>query len=76
MCGTIEFVAFDGLIVVGVILLVVWILALSGVVTIGTGPLEHIFIVLAVIFIVAWIFTRFCYGGRGRCGGYGHRTIF
>jgi predicted membrane channel-forming protein YqfA (hemolysin III family) len=35
MCGTIEFIAFDGLIIVGVILLVVWILALCGIVTIG-----------------------------------------
>ncbi|KAF9920740.1 hypothetical protein FBU30_009348 [Linnemannia zychae] len=74
MCGTIEFIAFDGLIIVGVILLVVWILAICGVVTIGTGALEHIFIILAVIFIIAWIFTRFCYGRR-RLGGYGHRTI-
>ncbi|KAF9155186.1 hypothetical protein BG015_010768 [Linnemannia schmuckeri] len=75
MCGTIEFIAFDGLIIVGVILLVVWILALCGIFTIGTGALQHIFIILAVIFIIAWIFTRFCYGGRRRVGGYGRRTI-
>ncbi|KAG0317626.1 hypothetical protein BGZ99_006197 [Dissophora globulifera] len=73
MCGAIELVALDGLIIVGVILLIVWILALAGVFTVGTGPLEHIFIVLAVIFIIAWIFTRFCYG-RGRTG-YGGRRI-
>ncbi|ORZ04081.1 hypothetical protein BCR41DRAFT_426105 [Lobosporangium transversale] len=73
MCSTIEFVAFDALIVVGVILLIVWILALCGIFTIGTGPLEHLFIVLAIIFIIAWLFTRFYYGGRR--WGYGRRTI-
>ncbi|KAI1318594.1 hypothetical protein EDD11_006285 [Mortierella claussenii] len=65
MCGTIECVAWDGLIVVGLILLIVWILGLAGVITIGsTAGLKHIFIVLAVIFIIAWIFTRCCYGRR------------
>ncbi|KAG0041123.1 hypothetical protein BGZ83_002323 [Gryganskiella cystojenkinii] len=72
MCGTLECVAWDGLIIVGLILLIVWILGLAGVVSIGsTAGLKHIFIILAVIFIIAWIFTRFCYGRRryGRRGG-------
>ncbi|KAF9538138.1 hypothetical protein EC957_007213 [Mortierella hygrophila] len=69
MCGTIQFIAFDGFIIVAVILLIVWILALCGIVTIGTGALQHILIIFAVIFIIAWIFTRFCYGGRRRVGG-------
>jgi hypothetical protein len=59
------------LIIVGLILLIVWIHGLAGVVTIGsTSGLKHIFIILAVVFIIAWIFCRFCYGrrrgGRGR----------
>ncbi|KAG0016540.1 hypothetical protein BGZ82_001025 [Podila clonocystis] len=70
MCGTIACVAWDGLIIVGLILLVIWILALLDVVHIANGGLKHIFIILAVIFIIAWIFTRCCYGrrrhGRGR----------
>ncbi|KAG0311094.1 hypothetical protein BGZ99_010399 [Dissophora globulifera] len=67
MCGTIECVAWDGLIIVGLILLIVWILGVAGVVTIGsTSGLKHIFIVLAIIFIIAWIFTRCCYGRRRR----------
>ncbi|KAF9211872.1 hypothetical protein CPC16_008497 [Podila verticillata] len=70
MCGTIACVAWDGLIIVGLILLVLWILALADVIHVATGGLKHIFIVLAVIFIIAWIFTRFCYGRRrhGRGG--------
>ncbi|KAF8925633.1 hypothetical protein BGZ58_000633 [Dissophora ornata] len=67
MCGTIECVAWDGLIVVALIFLIIWILGMAGVITIGdTSGLKHIFIVLAVIFIIAWIFTRCCYGRRRR----------
>ncbi|KAI1314637.1 hypothetical protein EDD11_001936 [Mortierella claussenii] len=62
MCGFVELVAWDGLIVVGVILIIIWILALTNVIHIQTSGLEHIFIALAVVFIIAWIFTRFCYG--------------
>ncbi|KAG0041732.1 hypothetical protein BGZ83_001394 [Gryganskiella cystojenkinii] len=72
MCGTIKCVAWDGLVVVGLILLIIWILGLAGVVHIGnTSGLKHIFIVLAVVFIIAWIFTRCCCGSRrrGRGGG-------
>ncbi|KAF9299913.1 hypothetical protein BGZ74_008497 [Mortierella antarctica] len=69
MCGTIEWVAFDGLIVVGIILLTLWILSLVGVVHIATGNLQHIFVVLALVFVIAWVFTRFCYGGRRYFGG-------
>ncbi|KAF9287822.1 hypothetical protein BKA57DRAFT_465511 [Linnemannia elongata] len=68
MCGTIAVVAWDGLIVVGIILLILWILSLANVIHIQTRGLEHIFIALAVVFIIAWIFCRFCYhrrrGGR------------
>ncbi|KAF9382943.1 hypothetical protein CPB97_006853 [Podila verticillata] len=69
MCGTIEWVAFDGLIVVGIILLIIWILSLVGVVHIATGGLQHIFIILAVVFVIAWVFTRFFYGRRLYVGG-------
>ncbi|KAF9354694.1 hypothetical protein BGX34_010853 [Mortierella sp. NVP85] len=65
MCGTIEWVAWDGLVIVGLILLVIWILGLAGVIHVGsTAGLKHIFIILAVIFIVAWLFTRCCYHRR------------
>ncbi|KAG0035758.1 hypothetical protein BGZ81_000051 [Podila clonocystis] len=69
MCGTIEWVAFDGLIVVGLILLVLWILSLLGVIHIATGGLQHIFVILAIVFVIAWVFTRFCYGSRRYVGG-------
>ncbi|KAI8346696.1 hypothetical protein B0O80DRAFT_467505 [Mortierella sp. GBAus27b] len=70
MCGSIELAAWDGLIVVGLILLVLWILGLAGVIHVGsTSGLKHIFIALAVIFIVAWIFTRCCCGRRRARGG-------
>ncbi|GJJ71341.1 hypothetical protein EMPS_03691 [Entomortierella parvispora] len=76
MCGTIECIAWDGLIIVGFILLIVWILGLAGVITIGsTAGLKHIFIVLAVVFIIAWIFTRFCCGGRRRYGRRGGAIV-
>ncbi|KAF9084880.1 hypothetical protein BGX29_010714 [Mortierella sp. GBA35] len=66
MCGTIKCVAWDGLVIVGLIFLIVWILSMAGVITIGsTAGLKHIFIILAIIFIVAWIFTRCC-GSRRR----------
>ncbi|KAK3842394.1 MAG: hypothetical protein J3R72DRAFT_442954 [Linnemannia gamsii] len=74
MCGIIEVVAWDGLIIVGLILLVLWILSLANVIHIQTAGLEHIFIALAVVFIVAWIFVRFCYRRRC-CGGRGGRTV-
>lgn len=48
----------DGLIIVGVILLILWILCLAGVIDFATSGFEHIFIVLATIFIIAWIFAR------------------
>ncbi|KAF9956950.1 hypothetical protein BGZ72_002320 [Mortierella alpina] len=71
MCASLELAAWDGLVVVGLILLVIWILGLANVIHIGnTSGLKHIFIVLAVVFIIAWIFTRCCYGRRrGRRGG-------
>ncbi|KAG9321519.1 hypothetical protein KVV02_001952 [Mortierella alpina] len=62
----------DGLVVVGLILLVIWILGLANVIHIGsTSGLKHIFVVLAAVFIIAWIFTRCCRGRRrgGRRGG-------
>ncbi|KAI7816036.1 hypothetical protein BC939DRAFT_66498 [Gamsiella multidivaricata] len=69
MCSTIACVAWDGLVIVGLILLIIWILSLVNVIHVGsTAGLKHIFIVLAVVFIIAWIFTRFCYGRR-RGGG-------
>ncbi|OZJ04456.1 hypothetical protein BZG36_02785 [Bifiguratus adelaidae] len=64
MCYGIEVVAWDCLLLVGVILLVVWILGLVGIYTIPTGGLFHIFIALAIIFIIAWLFVRCCYGRR------------
>ncbi|KAF9913235.1 hypothetical protein BX616_010120 [Lobosporangium transversale] len=70
MCGTIEWVAWDGLIIVGLILLIIWILGLANVIHIGnTSGLKHIFIALAVVFIIAWLFTRCCYGRRRRARG-------
>ncbi|RUS22733.1 hypothetical protein BC938DRAFT_475202 [Jimgerdemannia flammicorona] len=65
ICGTIEVVAWDLLVIVAIILLIVWILGLVGIYTIPTGGLFHIFIILAVIFLIAWIFVRCCYR-RGR----------
>ncbi|KAF9204531.1 hypothetical protein BGZ59_000990 [Podila verticillata] len=64
MCGTIELVAFDGLIVVGVILFILWILALTNVIYIQRAGLEYIFLVLAIIFVIAWVFVRCCHGSR------------
>ncbi|KAK3814702.1 MAG: hypothetical protein JOS17DRAFT_795284 [Linnemannia elongata] len=55
MCGTIAVVAWDGLIIVGIILLILWILSLTNVIHIQTA---------AVVFIIAWIFCRFCYHRR------------
>ncbi|KAF9992207.1 hypothetical protein BGZ79_003379 [Entomortierella chlamydospora] len=70
MCGTIEYLAWDGLLIVGFILLVIWILGMAGVIHVGnTAGLKHIFIILAVIFIIAWIFTRCCCGRRRRTRG-------
>ncbi|KAF9134603.1 hypothetical protein BGX30_011819 [Mortierella sp. GBA39] len=67
MCGAIECVAWDGLIVVGLILLIIWILGMANVIHIGnTSGLKHIFIILAIVFIIAWIFTRCCCGRRRR----------
>ncbi|KAG9326027.1 hypothetical protein KVV02_000738 [Mortierella alpina] len=60
MCSSIEIAAYDGLVVVGLILFVVWILALTGVIYIKTYGLEHVFIALAVVFIIAWCCTRCC----------------
>ncbi|KAF9908175.1 hypothetical protein EC991_010196 [Linnemannia zychae] len=66
MCGTIACVAWDGLVIVGLILLIIWILSMANVIHVGnTAGLKHIFIVLAVVFIIAWIFTRCC-GARRR----------
>ncbi|KAF9130376.1 hypothetical protein BGW39_003125 [Mortierella sp. 14UC] len=72
MCGTIECVAWDGLVIVGLILLIIWILGMANVIHVGnTAGLKHIFIILAVVFIIAWIFTRCCCGRRrtARRGG-------
>lgn len=67
MCYGIEVIAWDLLVVVAIIMLIVWILGLVHVYTIPTGGLFHIFIVLAVIFLIAWIFVRCCgCGGRYR----------
>lgn len=65
MCYGIEVVAWDLLIVVAVIMLIVWILGLVHIYTIPTGGLFHIFIVLAIIFLIAWVFVR-CFGCGGR----------
>ncbi|GJJ68977.1 hypothetical protein EMPS_01323 [Entomortierella parvispora] len=76
MCGAIECIAWDGLVVVGIILLIIWILGMAGVVHIGdTAGLKHIFVVLAAIFIIAWIFTRCCCGGRRRAGRRGGAVV-
>ncbi|KAF9167016.1 hypothetical protein DFQ26_006151 [Actinomortierella ambigua] len=69
MCGTIELVAWDGLIVVGVILLVLYILSLVDIIHIQTAGLKHLFLVFLIIFLIAWIFMRCCYGRRRRRGG-------
>ncbi|CAO3571913.1 unnamed protein product [Mortierella alpina] len=67
MCGTIACIAWDGLVIVGLILLILWILAITNVIHVGsTSGLKHIFIILAVIFIIAWVFTRCCYSRRRR----------
>ncbi|GJJ71342.1 hypothetical protein EMPS_03692 [Entomortierella parvispora] len=64
MCLAIELVAYDGLMVIGLILLIVWILAMTDVIYIRTYGLEHIFVALAAVFIIAWIFTRCCCNRR------------
>ncbi|KAL1916723.1 uncharacterized protein VTP21DRAFT_5427 [Calcarisporiella thermophila] len=64
MCTSIAFAAWDGLVVVALILFVVWILGLAHVYTIPTHGLVHVFIALAIIFVIAWIFMRCC--GRRR----------
>ncbi|KAG0238662.1 hypothetical protein BGW41_008136 [Actinomortierella wolfii] len=69
MCGTIELVAWDGLIIVGVILLILYILALTDVIHVQTSGLKHLFLVFLIIFIIAWVFMRCCYGRRRRARG-------
>jgi hypothetical protein len=41
--------------------------------SLATGGLEHIFVILAIVFVIAWVFIRFYYG-RGRYIG-GRRSI-
>ncbi|KAI8595435.1 hypothetical protein EDD21DRAFT_448628 [Dissophora ornata] len=60
MCSTIQVVAYDGLIIVGLILLIVWVLAMVDVVHIQTHGLKHVFVILAAVFVIAWIFSRCC----------------
>ena len=71
MCAGIEFVLWDILVVLAVILLILWILSLAGVILVNIGPILHIFIVLAIIFLVVWLVVRI-FGYRG--GRWGRRT--
>jgi hypothetical protein len=67
MCYGIEVIAWDLLVIVAIILFIVWILGIVHIYTIPTGGLFHIFIVLAAIFLIAWLFVRCCgCGGRYR----------
>ncbi|KAF9346737.1 hypothetical protein BGX26_001748 [Mortierella sp. AD094] len=76
MCGTIEYLAWDGLVIVGFILLVIWILGMAGAIHVGsTAGLKHIFLILAIIFIIAWIFARCCCGRRRRVRGGGATVV-
>ena len=59
MC--IAFALLDLALLFGVVALVIWILAITGIVT-GLGYISHIFIVLAVIFFIVWLVFSCCYG--------------
>ena len=61
MCYSIETVLWDLLVIVAVVLLVLWILSLTGVILVNTGPVIHVFIALAILFAIVWLFVRFCY---------------
>ncbi|KAJ3172032.1 hypothetical protein HDU88_006844 [Geranomyces variabilis] len=72
MLAGLELVVWDLLVIVGLILLVLWILSLAHVFLVNTGPIKHIFVVLAVIFLILWVLVRCCgvgRGGRKRRGG-------
>ncbi|KAF9976670.1 hypothetical protein BGZ73_008067 [Actinomortierella ambigua] len=69
MLGTIELVAWDGLLIVGAILLICYILALTDIIHVKTSGLKHLFLVFLIVFIIAWIIMRCCYGRRRRRGG-------
>jgi hypothetical protein len=65
---------FDVLVVIAVILLIVWILALAGVVLVATGPVIHVLIVIAIILAIVWLLS-FVLGWRGAGYGYGRRGV-
>ncbi|KAJ3175273.1 hypothetical protein HDU87_006355 [Geranomyces variabilis] len=67
MLAGLELVVWDLLVVVGLILLILWILSLAHVFLVNTGPIKHIFVVLAVLFLALWVLVRCCgCGGRKR----------
>lgn len=59
MC--IAFALLDLALVFGIASLVIWILAITGIVS-GLGYISHIFIVLAIIFFIVWLVFSCCYG--------------
>lgn len=59
MCVT--FALLDLALFFGVIALVIWILAITGIVT-GLGYLSNLFIVLAIIFLIIWLVFSCFYG--------------
>lgn len=83
MCYDVQAVLWDVLVVIAVVLLILWILSLTGVsiifpvplenlkknnpiqvIFVHTGPIIHVFIALAILFAIVWLFVRFCYKGR------------
>ncbi|KAI8907738.1 hypothetical protein DFJ77DRAFT_513837 [Powellomyces hirtus] len=71
MCQSLEIVLWDILVVIGLVLLIIWILALANVFIVATGPIIHVFLAVAILFIAVWIFVRCCNCCRG--GRYGKR---
>ncbi|KAJ3042127.1 hypothetical protein HK097_002114 [Rhizophlyctis rosea] len=67
MCYTVEFVLWDILVVLAVVLLILWILSLTHIIFVNLGPLLHIFLVVGILFLLVWLFIRCCRrGGRTR----------
>lgn len=59
MCVT--FALLDLALFFGLVALIIWILAITGIVS-GLGYLSNIFIVLAVIFLIIWLIFSCFYG--------------
>ncbi|KAJ3035082.1 hypothetical protein HK097_004295 [Rhizophlyctis rosea] len=58
------FIIFDILLLIGLALLVLWILALVKVIFAAAGPIIHVLLAAAVVFLALWFLARLCCGGR------------